>query len=244
MNLTLYCNSFNGKKPLKSQCNQKVLMCGASKLSKPIKEQCINKNYLLDDIADNISDLNYLLGDITGLYWVWKNTDDEFVGTNQYRRFYEDIDLYEHRNLQENTLYVSHFVKFPVSVWQQYIYYHGEIGLKLLNRAIELQKIPITMPMSNEMYTRFEMSTCNSFFAHRTIFNKVCTIFMEIIFELYHGSKYLLDFVQYNLHFERNPNDKRLLAFLGERILNIIYFNCNYFLGDVKIVPIRYYTHD
>lgn len=244
MTLTLYCNSFNGKKPLKSQCNQKVLMCGASKMPQNLKEQCINNGYLLDDTADNISDLNYLLGDITGLYWVWKNTDDEFVGTNQYRRFYEESDLYNIRNLQEDTLYVSHFAKFPVSIWHQYIYYHGEIGLKLLNRAIEVGNIPITMSMSNEMYTKFEMSTCNSFFAHRKIFNKLCSIFIEIILELYHGSKYLLDFVQYNLHVERNPNDKRLLAFLGERILNIIYFNCNYFLGDVKIIPIGYYTHD
>ena len=45
------------------------------------------------------------------------------------------------------------------------------------------------------------------------------------------GSKYTLPWIQ-------PLGQTRLLAFLAERILNIIYSNSRYFLGDVKIQTI------
>lgn len=242
MNLTLYCNSYGGKDPLQSQANQKTLMCGSYYLTSQVKQTCINKGYFCDDVGKNISHLNPLLGDLTGLYWIWKNTDDEFVGTNQYRRFYDDDQLKSILPLDNNTLYVSSFLTFNQSVWSQYIMSHGDLGIKLLKKACHLQKIPLTDNMIDSMYHINKLSSCNTFFAHRSLFNKTTEILFEIVFELYRGSKYLLEFVQFGLHTGRSPNDKRLLAFLAERILNIIYFNSKYFLGDAKIVPINYTT--
>ena len=242
MNLTLYCNSFEGKKPLHTQCNQKTLMCGSYYLSDPIKQDCINNGYILDDTFQNVSHLNNLLGDLTGLYWIWKNTNEEFVGTNQYRRFYDDHELKTLFPLDKKTLYVSDFVTFRISVWDQYIASHGDLGMKLLKKAISLNNVSIDERMFNSLFHTNKLSTCNTFFAHKTLFDKVCQILFDIIFELYRGSKYLLEYVQFGIHTGRNPNDNRLLAFLAERILNIIYFNSNYFLGINNIVPIKYYT--
>lgn len=240
--LTLYCNSFNGKDPLHTQANQKTLMCGSYFLSPTIKQESILKNHLLDDTGDNISHMNKLVGDLTGLYWIWKNTDDEFVGTNQYRRYYDDNHLAK-LQLSTNELYVSEFLNFGYdSSWTQYIKSHSELGINILRKAVEMQKVPLTMDMFNILYHRNILSTCNSFFAHRPIFDKLCSILFEIIFELYDGCKYALEFVQYRAHTGRSPDDKRLLAFLAERILNIIYFNSKHFLGSVQIVPLRYYT--
>ena len=242
MNLTLYCNSFAGKDPLHTQYNQKTLMCGSSTLNEIIKKHCTKKEYILDDTLQNISHLNYLLGDLTGLYWIWKNTNDEFVGTNQYRRFYDDSQLESLFPLDKNTLYVSDFLEFPISSWHQYINSHGELGIKLLKKASQLKTIPLNESMLNSLYFTNKLSTCNTFFAHRTLFDKTCELLFEIIFELYRGSKYLLEFTQFGLHTGRDPNDKRLLAFLAERILNIIYIHKNYFFGNVNITPVKYYT--
>lgn len=242
MNLTLYCNSFAGKSPLHIQCNQKTLMCGSYYLSEQVKQDCKQQGFICDDTLQNISHLNPLLGDLTGLYWIWKNTDDEFVGTNQYRRFYDDNQLKTLFPLDKNTVYVSNFLTFGESVWSQYIASHGELGINLLKKAIHLNKIPLTDSMVDGMYHTNKLSTCNTFFAHRDLFNKTTQILFDIIFELYRGTKYLLEFVQFGLHTGRNPNDKRLLAFLAERILNIIYFNAKYFLGNVNILPVNYYT--
>lgn len=239
--INLYCNSYNGIIPRHYQQNQHTLMCGSIFMPSEMRNVCISKGYILDNTFYNISHLNHLLGDLTGLYWVWKNTTDEFVGVNQYCRFYDDDQLKELIEIDKNTLYVSNFVKFKnLSIWEQFNYFHTDIGIRMLYSAIKDNKISITEKMADNLNFYTQLSTCNSFFAHRKIFDKVCYILFEIIFELYNGSKYLIEHIQNNMHL-KNSNDKRLLAFLSERILNIIYHNIDHFIGkNIMIKPINF----
>lgn len=47
--------------------------------------------YLGDNIGENISDLNCLYGELTGLYWIWQNIHDiDYVGMCHYRRYFLD----------------------------------------------------------------------------------------------------------------------------------------------------------
>lgn len=43
---------------------------------------------ITDDTGDNISDLNRTYNELTAIYWIWKNTDYEYIGINHYRRFF------------------------------------------------------------------------------------------------------------------------------------------------------------
>ena len=45
-------------------------------------------DYLRDDVGDHISGHNGCLSELTGLYWVWKNREDDWAGLVHYRRFF------------------------------------------------------------------------------------------------------------------------------------------------------------
>lgn len=205
-------------------------MCGSYSLTSQEREPL--SNFYFDDSGDNISDLNYWLGDLTGLYWVWKNTSDEIVGTNQYRRFW-DQDAIINLEFKKDALYVANPYHFNnMSAMDQFITHHGTIGLDILNDAAIKNKIAIKPEMIYSLAKVGCLSGCNMFFGDRKIFDKTCEILFDVIFELYEGTQYSLRYIQL-------PNQHRLLAFLAERILNIIYLNKNHFYDKIDIVPIQ-----
>lgn len=66
---------------VKSDGLYEPLMAGNSLLSG-------NKSINGDDSGGNISSRNKFYSELTGIYWIWKNTSQETVGTCHYRRFF------------------------------------------------------------------------------------------------------------------------------------------------------------
>ncbi len=48
----------------------------------------LNKNFIGDDSGESISEKNDYYSELTGLYWVWKNTSQDIIGSCHYRRYF------------------------------------------------------------------------------------------------------------------------------------------------------------
>ena len=83
------------------------LQCGAANG----KDVCILK----DNTGNNISELNYIFVENTGIYWIWKNvTNAEYKGNMQYRRRLKGIN--------ENTDFEAIFKNYDVICAKPYNY--------------------------------------------------------------------------------------------------------------------------
>lgn len=65
-----------------------------------------------DDSGDHISDKNHNYSELTGLYWVWKNTQTEIVGSCHYRRYFTTA--------KEPLAYrIKRLLYFPANLWKK-----------------------------------------------------------------------------------------------------------------------------
>lgn len=212
-------------------------MLGACDITPEYRNELIGKGYQFDDSGDNISHLNKWLGDLTGLYWVWKNTSEEFVGTTHYRRFWDETEMSK-LQYDKNTIYITRPGVFTCDTYYQYLEAHTEIGLLTLREAATRGNINLTPEIIDTLKQVNFLSTCNMFFAHRTLFDKICTVLFEIVLEHYEGTKYVLPFIQ--------PKDEtRMVAFVAERVCTLLYMHKDYYFGPgINIQPITYNYHN
>lgn len=100
--------------------------------------------YIGDNIGENISQLNSLFGELTGLYWIWQNIADiEFLGLCHYRRYFLD----DHARIMRRGDYLQLLAQYDVilprhlectdNYFSHYGRAHNEEDLKAVGRAIE-----------------------------------------------------------------------------------------------------------
>jgi len=233
--ISLYCNCFRNRFNKKEEYKQKNLMLGSIDYEPNIKSDLYKKGFLFDDTGDNISHLNKWFGQLTGLYWTWKNTQDEIIGINTYRLFWGN---YFFKNTFENkTLYIPDRVNLIgnvyTNIYDQYCYSHGEINLQLLYRLSDSNLIPITTSMVESLKYQNFIHPNNMFISERKIYDKLCSLlFDDILFVFFNHYK------EYFFKYEKQYNQSRILDFLSERILHIIYTNIDYFFPNLNIETI------
>jgi hypothetical protein len=79
--MKIYVFHYKNGTVLKTESIYQPIMAGNAILSD-------NKTIAGDDTGENISVKNPYYSELTGIYWVWKNTRQNFIGTCHYRRFF------------------------------------------------------------------------------------------------------------------------------------------------------------
>ncbi len=228
--VAIYCVCFPKHEPFKIQKYQQNIMCNAHGIEDAYRETLIKKGFVFDDSGDNISTLNWAFGDLTATYWIWKNSPYDIVGTSQYRRFWDNSIA--NMEFRPNTLYVQKPYILDKSIKDQYIECHGELGIAILEKLVTEKKIPLTQAMLDKTYAFEYLHSCNMFIAHKELYDRFCKILFDIVFEVYAACKDHLDSVE--------PYNKRIPAFLGERIVMALIVNKEHFFPGIDVVPLKW----
>lgn len=228
-NLVMYCQCYGHSRPLHSQFQQKPLLCGALGISDLERTRLRAHGFLFDDEGENISALNYTFGDLTGTYHIWKNSDDEFLGHNQYRRFWDENTV---THLEENTLYYTApwVCDYNDSCAQQYIRHHGQYGMDVLRTVA---KNNFKQEHVDSMYQFKYLIANNMFFGHNPTYNKFCEVLFEIMFDVFNEAEPQIKTM--------DNYQRRMVAFLSERVMSCLIEHSNYFFGNMKMIPVVVY---
>lgn len=185
--------------------------------------------YSGDDTGDHISDLNEFYGELTGIYWVWKNdTDSDVVGICHYRRYFlndsgklMNQQEYE-RILQDYDVIVSDMPSIGGTNYDNFARAHSKKDLELTGAAIQA-----LYPLDYAIYqTVMQENKCcygNLMVCKKELFDQYCAWLFPIFVEM--GDK--IDVSSYDMY------HKRLFGFLSEMLLyvwikarGLKYFEC------------------
>ena len=197
------------------------LQCGAA-LHEPLE-------FTRDDTGDNISDRNPHYSEMTGLYWVWKNTNSKYVGLVHYRRFFcGDGRTFSHsgKNVASgeellerlsrcNFICVQPIAFFhpestiPCSVEQQYVGCHS---LDLIQtRRVIAERHSAYLPAYDFVMRNHYMIPFNMFVTTREIFDAYSEWIFDVLFAV----------EQYIPWASMEGYQARVPAFLAERLFTV-----------------------
>lgn len=169
-----------------------------------------------DDSGDNISFKNSSFCELTGLYWVWKNTDDEYKGLVHYRRYFSAngkilLQGQIKKILSSYDVIAAKTEYLRESAYEEFVLHSGkEKDLELLRNV--LQKLyPAYIPAFETVMSGNRLHLYNMMIAKKTVFNAYCEWLFDILFEL----EPLVDMTGYSDY------EKRIFGFLAERLLNV-----------------------
>ncbi|MGN8754267.1 DUF4422 domain-containing protein [Blautia sp. HCP3S3_C4] len=178
--------------------------------------------YIRDNTGDNISYKNPNFCELTGLYWIWKNTDDDYKGLVHYRRYFGKRNLSNSFSDVYSYRYLLDIAK-KVDIVLPYVeYFKQNAKEEILTQCctpeifeklqdIICQKYPEYINAFNEFFSDNRSVLFNMMFCKKDIFDRYCEWLFDILFQLEKD-------VNINL---LNDYQKRLYGFLSERLLNV-----------------------
>ncbi|MBQ8118076.1 MAG: DUF4422 domain-containing protein [Lachnospiraceae bacterium] len=205
---------------------------------KGYKTICVNSNRAricadyYDNSGDNISNKNESYCELTALYWIWKNTSDDIIGIDHYRRFFIDdnskISIEKVRSIlssydiilpQKDTFKRKMGFRF----WTTSGY---KEDLTKIRKVLE-KRFPEYLKDYDTFMDQYKMYSYNMMILSKPLYDKYCEWLFTILSDL---------------EKQINPNNRygyyrRIFGFIGERLLNVYIIHNKY---RIKEIPIQY----
>ena len=180
-----------------------------------------------DDTGENISFLNPYINELTAIYWIWKNTTSEIVGTAHYRRYFVNEPASSY--ISDSTNYIDEktihqFLKNHDIILRRSVPYGNtedclrkHLGYDFFEYVKNVchDVIKDVSPDYADAYI-FALSrhnighAFNMFITRRHVFDAYCSWLFPIVLEAANR----IDFTQLP-----NPPHSRIIGFMGEALL-------------------------
>lgn len=176
-----------------------------------------NLGYPGDDTGDSISKLNQYYGELTGLYWLWKNYHDiDIIGICHYRRYFVDEQRnfltkkdYE-RELEHADILVSE-ARYADGPYRDYYGKAHNVEDLLAAGEVIRERYPADYPAFCQALEESKYYYGNLCVTTKKLFDQYCEWLFSIFFELQDR----LDVSGYDSY------HKRVFGFLSEELLRV-----------------------
>jgi len=174
---------------------------------------------LYDNVGENIAKKNKSFCELTALYWIWKNTDDEAVGFEHYRRFFCRENLFGYRPLTKNEMckiLKTHDVLLPrmakakTNMYDYYAAEHYQSDMDICGEIIQ-ELYPEYFSSYKRVLGQKYGSMANMFVMKKSLMDKYCEWIFSILFE----AEKRIDYS------DRDAYQQRVFGFLSERLFNV-----------------------
>ena len=177
-----------------------VIVCAHKKYEMPSDEMYLPcqvgaegktpiEGYSPDNKGDNISSLNYMYSELTGLYWAWKNLDSDYIGLVHYRRLFKGRKgvLSYHEVLEKLShakLIVPSRRKYYIeTLYSHYVHTHQAKELDL-TREVLTDMHPEDVPFFDKTMTQTWGYMFNMMIMPRDMLDEYCSWLFPILDQL------------------------------------------------------------
>lgn len=201
--------------------------------------------YQKDNEGDNISSKNSYFCELTGLYWAWKNLDDDYIGLSHYRRHFTDnkkvpkdeenkfkilLNKEQAEKILENTDIILP-KKRNYYIENLYNHYKHTMHVEPLDetRKIIEEQCPKYLTEFDKLHKRTSAHMFNMFIMKKEYLDQYCEWLFKILFEL----EKRVDPKQYdNFH-------ARYLGRISELLLDVWINTNNLKFEEVKVIDMQ-----
>lgn len=201
--------------------------------------------FLRDNTGNNISIKNPNFCELTGLYWIWKNTGDEYKGLVHYRRYFgksnlssKPSDIYTYSEmvgfLKESDIVLPYIEYFKQNAKDEILIQCCTPEIFDDLRGIVEKMYPEYLKAFDQYFAQNKTVLFNMMFCKAEIFDAYCEWLFAILFELEKTVELS------NL----NAYQKRLYGFLSERLLNVWIIKNQISVCHVNIINVEMSTKE